>query len=39
MTQVRQPNIGLAKKLLGWEPKVAFEDGIVRTIDYFRDRV
>ena len=37
--KVRQPNIALAKKLLGWEPKVAFEDGIVRTIDYFRDRV
>jgi len=37
--KVRQPNIGLAKKLLGWEPQVAFEDGIVRTIDYFRDRV
>jgi dTDP-glucose 4,6-dehydratase len=37
--KVRQPNIGLAKRLLGWEPKVAFEDGIVRTIDYFRDRV
>jgi dTDP-glucose 4,6-dehydratase len=37
--KVRQPNIGLAKKLLGWEPKVEFEDGIVRTIDYFRDRV
>jgi dTDP-glucose 4,6-dehydratase len=37
--KVRQPNISLAKKLLGWEPKVGFEDGIVRTIDYFRDRV
>ncbi len=37
--KVRQPNIGLAKKLLGWEPQVAFEDGIVRTVDYFRDRV
>ncbi len=37
--KVRQPNIGLAKKLLGWEPVVPFEDGIVRTIDYFRTRV
>ncbi|MDD5199022.1 MAG: SDR family oxidoreductase [Terrimicrobiaceae bacterium] len=37
--KVRQPNIDLAKRLLGWEPRVPFEDGIVRTIDYFRDRV
>ena len=34
--KVRQPDIGRAKKVLGWEPKVAFEEGIVRTIDYFR---
>lgn len=37
--KVRQPNIGLAKRLLGWEPKVDFEDGIQTTIDYFRPRV
>ncbi|MGH8047142.1 MAG: UDP-glucuronic acid decarboxylase family protein [Chthoniobacterales bacterium] len=37
--KVRQPDISLAKRLLGWEPVVEFEDGIVRTIDYFRDRV
>lgn len=35
--KVRQPDITLARKLLEWEPKVAFEEGIVRTIDYFRD--
>jgi dTDP-glucose 4,6-dehydratase len=35
--KVRQPDITLARKLLGWEPKVLFEDGIVKTIDYFRD--
>ena len=34
--KVRQPDIGRAKKVLGWEPQVRFEDGIVRTIDYFR---
>lgn len=37
--KVRQPNIARARKLLGWEPKVPFEEGIVTTIDYFRDKV
>jgi UDP-glucuronate decarboxylase len=31
----RQPNINLAKKELNWEPKVLFEEGIKKTIDYF----
>ena len=35
--KVRQPDIGRAKKILGWEPKVKFEEGIVRTIEYFRE--
>lgn len=35
--KVRQPDITLARNLLGWEPKVPFEEGIVRTIEYFRD--
>jgi dTDP-glucose 4,6-dehydratase len=35
--KVRQPDITLARRLLGWEPKVDFEDGIVKTIDYFRN--
>jgi dTDP-glucose 4,6-dehydratase len=34
--QVRQPDITLARKSLGWEPKVALEDGLRRTIEYFR---
>src|SRR4051812_35074362 len=34
--KVRQPDIARAKEILGWEPKVTFEEGIVRTIDYFR---
>jgi len=37
--KVRQPDITRARKVLGWEPKVAFEQGIVTTIDYFRPRV
>ena len=35
--KVRQPDITLARKKLGWEPKVAFEDGIQTTIEYFRN--
>jgi dTDP-glucose 4,6-dehydratase len=34
--KVRQPDISLAKKLLGWEPKVRVEDGIRMSIDWFR---
>ncbi len=37
--KVRQPDIGRAKKILGWEPKVKFEEGIVQTIEYFRERL
>ena len=37
--KVRQPNITRARKVLGWEPKVPFEEGIATTIDYFRPRV
>ncbi len=31
----RQPDISLAKKLLGWAPKVGIEEGLKRTIEYF----
>jgi dTDP-glucose 4,6-dehydratase len=34
--KVRQPDISRAKKILGWEPRVNFEEGITRTIEYFR---
>ncbi|HEY2505213.1 MAG TPA: UDP-glucuronic acid decarboxylase family protein [Streptosporangiaceae bacterium] len=32
----RQPDITRAREILGWEPKVPLDDGLVRTIDYFR---
>jgi UDP-glucuronate decarboxylase len=32
----RQPDISLAIKKLGWEPKIALEEGLQKTIDYFR---
>jgi dTDP-glucose 4,6-dehydratase len=35
--KVRQPNIEKAKRVLGWEPKVPFEEGIRHTIGYFLD--
>ncbi len=33
----RQPDISLAKKKLGWEPKIDLEEGLKRTIQYFKD--
>ena len=32
----RQPDITRARKLLAWEPKVGLEDGLQRTLEYFR---
>lgn len=37
--KVRQPDISRAKEVLGWEPVVAFDEGIEATIDYFRGAV
>ncbi|PAW79732.1 MAG: NAD-dependent dehydratase [Opitutia bacterium Tous-C8FEB] len=33
----RQPDITLARRTLGWEPRVPLEEGLRRTIAYFRD--
>jgi dTDP-glucose 4,6-dehydratase len=35
--RVRQPDISRARSLLGWEPKVRLEEGLSRTIEYFRN--
>lgn len=32
----RKPDISLAKKVLGWSPKIALSDGLDKTIDYFK---
>ncbi|MDX2028953.1 MAG: UDP-glucuronic acid decarboxylase family protein [Alphaproteobacteria bacterium] len=33
----RCPDISLAKKALGWEPKIALENGLKPTIEYFKN--
>ena len=35
----RRPDISLAKEVLGWEPKVSLEEGLNRTIEYFRQAI
>ena len=35
----RRPDISLAKKMLGWEPKVQLEDGLQETISYFKTQI
>ncbi|HEY6874268.1 MAG TPA: UDP-glucuronic acid decarboxylase family protein [Geobacteraceae bacterium] len=35
----RQPDISLARERLGWEPRVDVETGLLRTIDYFREKL
>ena len=37
--RVRQPDIALARRLLGWEPRVVLDDGLQATIRYFREKV
>jgi len=32
----RQPDISLAQQLLDWQPKIALEEGLLKTIDYFK---
>ena len=34
----RRPDIALAKKILGWEPKVGLEEGLKNTVAYFASR-
>jgi UDP-glucuronate decarboxylase len=35
----RCPDITLARRELGWEPRIGLREGIERTIHYFADRV
>ena len=35
----RRPVIDLAKRELGWEPTTGLEDGLCKTMEYFRERL
>jgi dTDP-glucose 4,6-dehydratase len=37
--KVRQPDITRARTILGWEPKVPLEEGLPRTLEYFRRKL
>ena len=37
--KVRKPDITRARTLLGWQPQVSLEEGLLRTIEWFRHRV
>jgi UDP-glucuronate decarboxylase len=35
----RCPDIGLARRTLGWEPKIPLREGLTKTIEYFEEVV
>jgi dTDP-glucose 4,6-dehydratase len=37
--KIRKPDIGKARRILDWEPRVPLEEGLKRTIEYFRTKV
>ncbi len=37
--KVRQPDISKARRVLDWQPQVSLEEGLQKTIEWFRDRV
>jgi dTDP-glucose 4,6-dehydratase len=37
--KVRQPDIGKARRILGWEPQVKLDEGLRQTIEWFKNRV
>jgi dTDP-glucose 4,6-dehydratase len=37
--KIRQPDITVARQRLGWEPRVPLDEGLTRTIDFFRARL
>jgi len=37
--RVRQPDITRARTLLGWEPHVPLDEGLARTLEYFKRKL
>ncbi|MFA6583761.1 MAG: UDP-glucuronic acid decarboxylase family protein [Elusimicrobiaceae bacterium] len=37
--RVRRPDITVARKILNWEPKINLEDGLEKTVQYFRTKL
>jgi dTDP-glucose 4,6-dehydratase len=37
--QVRQPDISKAKKILGWEPHTNRKEGLIKTLQYFKEQI
>lgn len=37
--KVRRPDIGKARRMLGWEPRVSLDEGLHRVLPYFRSKV
>ena len=37
--KVRQPDINKAKRILGWEPRVSREEGLRKTLQYFKGKI
>jgi hypothetical protein len=35
----RRPDIGRARQLLGWEPKISLEKGLQLSLSYFREAI
>jgi dTDP-glucose 4,6-dehydratase len=35
----RRPDITRARTILGWEPKVGLEEGLLKTVDYFKGKI
>ena len=35
--KVRQPDIGRARRLLGWQPTIELEEGLARTVEWYRN--
>jgi len=36
---VRQPDIAKARQVLGWEPSVSLDEGLAKTVEWFRRRL